>query len=197
MKKTTVKKLIAGGVKIVMASVVLLFLGLRSLDFFRFVTPPEQWYMAYLGFGLTGGAMIAYLIIFLWDADTELKKAVALVMIAVCLVGELLTAGFGLQIEAFSNGGFQLAESDFKFMVIAIQILGLFHGLALFAYLAGDKVAEAFGDADGDGIPNYRDRDYNSPKRPQEAPRREFSGQQVKSYASDTEDATAPKGQGQ
>ena len=36
-----------------------------------------------------------------------------------------------------------------------------------------------------------------APQRPQEAPRREFSGQQVKSYAADTEDATAPKGQGQ
>ena len=160
MKNTSIKKLIGGGIKVLIAVVVLLFLGLKSLDFFTFTTPPEQWYLAYLGFGLTSGGVIAYLLIFMWEADTPLRKTVSIVMLAVCVLGELATAGFGMQIDAWKQGGYQMTEADFSFMVIVVQLLGFAHALALLAYVAGDKLAEAFGDEDGDGIPNYRDRDY-------------------------------------
>lgn len=170
MKRTSVKKLIGAGIKIAIAVVVLIFLGMKSLDFFYFTTPQEEYYYAWLGFGLTGGGLIAYLLIFLWDADTPLKKTVAIVMLGVCLLGELATAGFGLQIDAWQKGGYQLAQEDFDMMVRAVQLLGFAHALALLAYVAGDKLAEAFGDHDGDGVPNFRDPDYKRPVRPQNAP---------------------------
>jgi len=181
MKRMTVKKLIGTGVKFVIAAVVLLFLGFKSLDFFLFTTPLDKQYLAYLGFGLTSGGVIAYLIIFLWDADTVLKRAISIVMLFVCILGELATAGFGLQIDAWQSGGFQMSESDFSTMVIVTQLLGFAHAIALIAYLAGDKLVEAFGDQDGDGVPNYRDPDYR--RKPQEAQGRS----QMVSFAKDTE----------
>lgn len=160
MKNNKVKKMIGGLIKIFIAGVVLLFLGLKSLDFFLFTTPPDQWYYAYLGLGLTGGGVLAYLLLFMWDAETPIQKTVAILMLAVCIGGELVTAGYGLQVNAWKAGAFEMADSDFSAMVLAVQILGFAHALALVAYVAGDKLAEAFRDEDGDGIPNAFDRDY-------------------------------------
>src|SRR5690349_21327271 len=153
----SIKKYIGAGFKIVIALVVLAFLGLRSLDFFYFVTPADQWYYAYLGFGLTSGAVVAYLIIFLWDADTELKKSIAISMLAFCILGELATAGFGLQVNAWKAGNFQITQSDFSWMILVIQLLGFAHALALVGYVAGDAIIWAFQDDDGDRIPNMLD----------------------------------------
>ena len=170
MKKMTVKKLIGSGVKIIIVAVVAAFLGMRSLDFFNFVTPSEQSYYAWLGFGLTGGGLVAYLLIFMWDADTPLKKTVAIVMLAICTLGELLTAGYGLQIDAWRKANYVLTETDFTSMVRMVQLLAFAHAAAMIAYMAGDKLAEAFGDHDGDGIPNFRDSDYKRHQKPQERP---------------------------
>jgi hypothetical protein len=138
---------------------------LKSLDFFYFTTPADQWYMAWLGFGLTGGGVIAYLLIFMWDADTPLKKTIAIAMLVVCVLGEVATAGFGLWIDTWQTGGWQLTETDFRFMVTVIQLLGFIHAFALIGYVAGDQLAEVFGDEDGDGVINALDNDYKK-KRP-------------------------------
>lgn len=161
MQKNKVKKMIGALIKITIATVVLLYLGLKSLDFFLFTTPPEQWYLAYLGLGLTGGGVVAYLLLFMWDAETSLQKTVAIIMLAVCVIGELVTAGYGLQVNAWRASALQMAESDFSAMVLAVQLLGFAHALALIAYVAGDKLVEAFEDDDGDGIPNFADRKDN------------------------------------
>ena len=160
----TVKKYIGAGIKVLIAAVVFAFLGLKSLDFFTFTTPADQWFYAYLGFGLTGGGVIAYLLVFMWDADTDLKKTVAIVMLAVCIIGELATAGFGLQIDAWEKIGYQMTESDFSAMVLAVQLLGFAHAAALVVYTAGDAIGNAFGDHDGDGTPNFLDKDYKPNK---------------------------------
>lgn len=189
MKRMNVKKLLGAGIKIVIAVVVLIFLGMKSLDFFYFTTPQEEYYYAWLGFGLTGGGLIAYLLIFMWDADTELKKTVAIVMLAVCLLGELATAGFGLQIDAWQKGGYELVQEDFDMMVRAVQLLGFAHALALLAYVAGDKLAEAFGDHDGDGIPNFADKDYRGQGRHGNGSNSHFAPKQVQSFAKDAKQA--------
>lgn len=168
------KKIFGFGVKILIALVVLAFLGLQSLNFFSFVFPSDQWYYAYLGFGLTSVGVVAYLIIFMTDADTALRKTIAITMMIVCVVGEVLTAGFGMQVEAWKNSGFQLAQEDYSFMILAVQVLGFAHALAMIVYFAGDEIVKAFRDDDGDGVPNIIDPDYREWKR-QQAKR---SGQQ-------------------
>jgi hypothetical protein len=153
----TVKKFIGSGFKIAIALTVLAFLGMKSLDFFTFTTPADESYYAWLGFGLTGGGVIAYLIIFLWDADTALKKAIAITMLGICVIGELATAGFGLQINAWQKNGLQLTNEAFETMVFAVQLLGFAHAMALIGYVAGDAIIYAFQDDDGDGTPNIID----------------------------------------
>jgi hypothetical protein len=143
-----------------LAFVVIAFMGLQSLNFFTFVFPPEQWYYAYLGFGLTSLAVLAYLFIFLFDADTPLRKTIGITMMIVSLLGEVMTAGYGIELEAQVKTGLTLAQSDYDFMVMIVKLLGFAHGIALIAYFAGDKIAEAFGDEDGDGVPNVIDPDY-------------------------------------
>lgn len=164
----TVKGFVGAGFKIVIALVVIAFLGLKSLDFFYFVTPTDQWYYAYLGFGLTGGGVIAYMVIFLWDANTALKKAIAIIMLAFCVIGELASAGFGLQINAWRAGGYALTESDFNSMILVIQLLGFVHAMALIGYVAGDPIMRAFGDDDGDGVINALDPDYKPATQPKQ-----------------------------
>ena len=163
----TVKRLFGFAAKIIVSVVVLAFLGLHSLNFFQFTFPPEQWYYSYLGFGLTSGGVILYLVMFMTESDTVLKRFIAITMLAVSLIGELATAGFGMQIESWRTAGYALTESDFQFMIIGVQILSLCHGLAMVAYFAGDKIAVAFADDDKDGIPNAFDKDY----RPKSAPK--------------------------
>ena len=167
-----VKKILGAGVEILLAIVVIAFLGLKSLDFFTFTTPSDQWYYAYLGFGLTGGGVIGYLIIFMYRANTDLKKSVAIIMLLVCIIGELVTAGFGLQVNAWEKQGYTLQQSDFDAMVFSVQLLGFAHAIALIVFVAGDRIGEAFKDHDGDGIPNWKDPDYkgvnhgNAPTNP-------------------------------
>ena len=163
----TVKRLFGFAAKIIVSVVVLAFLGLHSLNFFQFTFPPEQWYYSYLGFGLTSGGVILYLVMFMTESDTVLKRFIAITMLAVSLIGELATAGFGMQIESWRTAGYALTESDFQFMIIGVQILSLCHGLAMVAYFAGDKIVAAFADDDKDGIPNAFDKDY----RPKSAPK--------------------------
>ncbi len=181
----TVKKYIGAGIKIFIAAVVFAFLGLKSLNFFTFTTPADQWFYAYLGFGLTGGGVIAYLLVFMWDADTELKKTVAIVMLVICIVGELATAGFGLQIDTWEKIGYQMTESDFSAMILAVQLLGFAHAAALIVYTAGDAIGNAFGDDDKDGTPNYKDPDYKKNKGNNNQPRPQ--NQPMHSNAADTE----------
>jgi hypothetical protein len=172
----TVKKIFGFGVKMLLAAVVILFMGLQSLNFFTFVFPADQWYYAYLGFGLTSGAVIGYLIIFATDSDSPLKKVIAMSMMAISLLGELATAGYGMQLEAQIKSGLVLTQTDYDFMILAVKLLGMAHGIALIAYFAGDKIVEAMGDADGDGIPNILDKDYieykknNKQNQPQTRP---------------------------
>jgi hypothetical protein len=174
------KKLIGSLVKIMVAAVVMVYLGLHTVNFFLYTFPPEKWYYSWLGFGLTGGGLIGYLIVFLWDADTPLKKVVALIMTVVCGIGEVLAAGFGMQIETWAKSGFTLTESDFNLMLLAVQVLAFAHFLALVVYVAGDKIKEMFGDADGDGVPNIIDPDYKKSSSRQTTPK-------AAAYASETE----------
>ena len=152
-----VKKFFASAFKFAIGAAVLLFLGLESLNFFTYTAPADQPYYAYLGFALTSGAFIGYLLIFMWDADTSLKKFIALTMMAVCLAGELATAGFGMRINAWQKNGFILTETDFDTMLLFVQALGFAHGIALVGYFAGDQIIQAFKDDDNDGVPNVFD----------------------------------------
>ena len=160
LRKMHPKKLIGVAFEVLIVAVVAIFFAINSFRFWEWTFPTEQWYLAYLGFGLTGGAAIGYLVVFLWRADSSLRKTTALIMMLVCIVGELVTAGFGIQVEIWKRAGYALTQSDFDFMTLVVQALGFVHALAVIVYYVGDNIAEMFGDADGDGIPNYRDRDY-------------------------------------
>lgn len=153
MKQTlrSPRKMIGAAAKILISAIVLLFMGLQSLNFFYFVFPADQWFYAFLGFGLTSGGVILYLLMFKLDAEgSNFKRTLAACMMIICVIGEILTAGFGMQVEGLQKLGYELAQSDYDFMILAVQALALFHGLALIAYFSGDDIAELFGDDDGD-----------------------------------------------
>lgn len=183
--KLNAKKITGFTAKFAAAVVVLAFLALHSINFFTYVFPPDQAYYAWLGFGLTGGGFIAYLIVFLWDADSDLKKWTSLAIAVVSGGGEILTALFGMQVEAWQKSGFALTEEDFSYMLLAVGLLALAHGVALATYMAGDKVIELFSDEDGDGIPNAIDKDYQRKPKPQQQPRQVPQPAPVRAYSLD------------
>lgn len=163
------KKMLSGALKFALVAIVAAFLALHSINLFKWVFPADQQFYAWLGFGLTGLGAIVYLVMFLWDGTTVLQKSVSLGMSIICSIGEVLAAIFGMMIESWKKAGFTLTESDFNSMLLVIGILSIAHFIALIAYFAGDKVAELFADQDGDGIPNYRDRDYKPKQQPRQA----------------------------
>ncbi len=187
LRNKSPKDLIGMFVEALLVLLVAIFLGINSYRFWAWIFPDQQWYLAPLGFSLTGGAAIVYLIIFAWRANTPTKKTIALGMIVFCMIGELVTVGFGFQIEAWTRTGYKPTPQDLDFMKLVIQILGLAHSLAILVYYLGDRIAEMFADEDGDGVPNYRDRDYrgnkksknNKPQNNNAPGRRWFTGDEV------------------
>jgi len=177
----TPKTLVGALVKIVLAAIVMVYLGLHTINFFTFTFPPDQWYLAWLGFGLTGGGLIGYMIVFLWDADSDLKKTTAMLMILVCGVGEVLAAGFGMQIEAWAKNGWVMTEQDFNMMLLAIRALAFAHFAALTVYVAGDKIGEMF-DKNHNGIPDFMERKEREVVR-QPEPRPGFTPEQLEQIA--------------
>jgi len=145
------KKIFGGLIKILLGLVVAVFLGMHSLNFFQFTFSQEQQLFAWLGFGLTGGAAIGYLIVFISESDTPLKRVISLGMMIISVVGEIATAFYGIQVETWKKLGFELTETDYQNMLVVVMGLAFIHAIALMAYFAGDKVSEMFADADGNG----------------------------------------------
>ena len=180
LNNMTVKKWIALILKVVLALVVAIFAGSESLNFFNFIFPPEQWYLSYTGFGITMGSMFVYLYLLLNDAKTSLQRTVAFIMMLVGLAGELAAAGFGMQIEGWKKLGYQMTSENYDFMILAVRIAMVAHGLALMTYWAGDQIIELLKDDDKDGTPNYRDSDYKRPSAPQHQQARDGGESQPK-----------------
>lgn len=178
------KKMLSTGIEIVLALVVFAFLGLKSLDFFVYATPSDQWYLSWLGFGLTGGGVIGYLAIFMWQADSDSKKVISLIMLFVSMIGELITAGFGMQVAAWEKSGLAMTQSEFDAMIFAVQLLGLLHAVALIAYVAGDKIGEVFADKNKNGIPDGFERKNKNNQNSQQPPA-------LRQFANDTEEIEA------
>lgn len=164
------KKILGFGFQAALYLGVLAFEMIESANFFFFAFKDEQWYLAYLGFFLTSIAVLLYFYDFKFFADTKLKKTVALSMMILCAVGSVVTAGFGFNVAANQHTGFNFKPEEISAMTLAIQVLIGLHILALIVYNAGDAIYEAFTDDDGDGIPNFLDRDRKTANKPQAQP---------------------------
>lgn len=130
--------------KVVVSVVVAAFLGLHSVNFFGFVFPADQQMYAWLGFGLTGGAIFVYIMILKYGSPSNLVKTVSLVMLLVSTLGELAAAGFGMEVEAWKKAGFAMTQEDFTIMIRMIQVLGLAHAVALILMTVGDDIFSLF-----------------------------------------------------
>jgi len=145
--------------EVLVALVVFGFMWTQSLNFFTFLFPPEQQYLSWFGLGLTGGGMIAYFVMLKTHrANTPLKRFIVVSMIAICTLGELATAGFGVQVEALIKSGRSFTPEFINTMVMVVRVLGLFHGLALIGFFGGDEIREALADRDGNGVPDIFER---------------------------------------
>lgn len=203
MKGLTVKDFFGYAAMVLASVIVLLFLGLHSLSFFEFTFPESQSFYAYLGFGLTSGGVVLYLVMLLTISKTSIKKFTAISMLIVSVFGEIATAAFGMRVEAWRTSGFSLTQEDLDLMILAVGILGFLHGVALIAHFAGDAIIAAFLDDDKDGIPNAFDKDYKKPNqgfRPFPAQTPDFATLQrqideLKAENARLKDANPPKGQ--
>jgi hypothetical protein len=142
----------------VLTAGVLLFLGKHSLNFFMFTFAGSDELYAWMGLLLTSLGAIIWLWIFKFTDGTRLQKTVALVMMFAALLGEFLTAGFDIYMQAMVKDGFHFTTDDIRNMSIIVSALGLLTGMALIIHFAGDTIIEEFKkDEDGDGIPDFID----------------------------------------
>jgi hypothetical protein len=155
---------------------VAIFLGVHEMAFFAFTfgTDSGQGFMSPLGYMLTGGGVFVWIGIFLWNAKSQLQKTVSLVMVFICVIGSLSTAIFNMYRETMIGAGFTLTMQEIKTMTLIIGILAIAHMLALILELAGQHIIAAWSDDDGDGVPNWLDKD-NKPKPAQPQPVRKFA----------------------
>ena len=142
---------------------VLLFLGKHSLNFFIFTFSGDDELYAWAGLLLTSIGAILWMFVFKWLAETKLQKTVSLVMMFIALMGEFITAGFDMYMQAMFSGGFEFLAEELRTISVVVSGLGLVTGLALVIHFTGDQILEAFKDDDKDGIPNILD---NKPARP-------------------------------
>lgn len=138
----TFPKFLSGAFKVLLASLVIAFMGIHSYNFFTFTFSDKLQYFAWLGFGLTSVAVIGYLVIFKVGDGSDVQNGIAFIMMIVSLVGEVFTAGFGMQIESMGNAGIVLTKQEFQIMVYFVQGLGLTHGIALVLYFTFDQIVE-------------------------------------------------------
>lgn len=126
-------------------AVVLGFLGLHSLNAFYFIFKGEQEYLAFLGFGMTGGAMIVYLVKLVNSQKaSNLKRVIYFVMLMVCGTGEVLTSLFGMKLGAAESGTYVLPQETVNTFFLLVQGLGFLHFFAIVGELAGEQIAEMF-----------------------------------------------------
>ena len=144
---------------------VAMFLGMHEIAFFTNTFSKDNQALAPLGYMLTGGGVFVWIGILLWNAKSGMQKAVALVMICVCVVGALATALFNMYTNTMYDAGFELTKSDIKSMTLLIGVLAIVHMVALIMELAGEQIIQAWRDDDGDGIPNWRDKHDNRQDR--------------------------------
>jgi hypothetical protein len=137
-------KTVAIGLGVIMAIVVLVFLGLHSLNFFTFTFVGGQEIYAWLGFGLTSGGLLAYVAKYKFYSPSRLSQFVDLGMIIVCLFGELATAGFGMRLDSMKEAGLSLTKQDIDMMILAVQALGFVHAIALIIEVVGDQIGDDF-----------------------------------------------------
>ncbi len=163
-KKNKAKQMVSVGIEAILGIAVLAFMGFHTINFFTFIFPEEKFYLAVLGFALTSGAAIGYLIIFKFKSESGYQKTIAAVMMGASIIGEIVTAGYGMQVEAWIKSGIKMTQSDLEMMVLFVQVLALVHFVALVLYYTLDELIELFGDEDGDGVINAIDKDYRKKK---------------------------------
>ena len=166
-RRLTPKRILGMVAKTVLAILVVVFMGAHSLSFFTFIFSADKFYYAYLGFALTSGGVVLYLVVLKTEAQemSDMQKFVIISMMIVSVLGEAATAFFGMQIEAWEKANYALLPSELELMIYAVTGLGFLHGIAWIAYFSWDEIAEAFGDHDGDGVPNIVDKDYRKGKK--------------------------------
>ena len=162
--KNKAKKFVGSVLEIALVGAVVVFLGIHTINFFKFIFPDDKSYLAGLGFALTSGAVVVYWYIFKFKAETEFQKVIAVVMMVLSMIGEVVAAGMGMQVEAWSKVGLVLTQKEIDTMILLVQGLALIHAVAVMLYYSLDDIIELFGDEDGDGVPNVIDKDYRGKK---------------------------------
>lgn len=164
---------------------VMLFLGKHSLNLFMFTFQGNDELFAWLGLLLTSGGVVCWLAIFMWLADSVIRRGVSITMMFVAAFGEFMTAGADMYLNSLKVANFAWTENDLRTMTIAVAALGLLTGLALIVYAVGDAIVWAFQDDDKDGKINLVDRTdnrkqnkgstmpANAPQKPQGAPQQQ------------------------
>lgn len=150
---------------VVLSLTVAIFLGQHSIEFFTSTFSDNNSAYGVFGYMLTGGGFFLWLPIFLWYSKTQIERAVSLVMMVVCLGGELATAIFNMYAKTMTETGFSLTQSDIKMMYMIVGVLAVAHAVSLLIKVAGAQIAQAFKDDDNDGTPNIFDRHDNRKDR--------------------------------
>jgi hypothetical protein len=145
LKQMTAGEILGWAMGMGLFIVVLGFLAIHSLNAFYFIFKDSQEYLAPLGFGMTGGAMLVYLVKLVNSSNaSNLKKTIYFVMLFVCGVGEVLTALFGMKLGAANTGQYVLPQGTVDTFFLLVQGLAFCHFLAIVGEFAGDIIADMF-----------------------------------------------------
>lgn len=122
---------------VVLAVGILLFLGKHSLNYFMTTFSAEDELYAYLGLTFTSVGVLGWTAILVWYARTNLQRAIALVMMVACAIGELAVAGFDMILQ---RTGMAFTPQDIETQIWIVAGFGFLQGISLMVFHVGDFV---------------------------------------------------------
>jgi hypothetical protein len=132
--------------KIVLAIAMLLYLGMHSLNFFTFTFKDDQFIFSILGLFTTSIGFLLWLAIYLWVAEDNMRRAIAIAMMFISLMGEFAVAAFDMYMNISGNlSNFNWTVDDLRNMSYLIAGLALLNGFALVLDIAGENLLRDFG----------------------------------------------------
>lgn len=114
----------ARGFALLLSLALMVYLGLRTLNFLQYTMPGDEQIYAYLGLGATSGSAVVWLLLLLFGEYSNLQKAIAYVMMFVGLLGE-----FGLALmdsylgASLRNGAVKFTETDMRTAILLSVLL--------------------------------------------------------------------------
>ncbi len=123
---------------------LLIYAASRSLDFIQATLPPGQQILGFLGLLATSGGALCWMAIYLFAAMSDVKRAIAVLGVAMDLLGEIALFTMDTLYRSGQEGMIaQLSQDEIRMVIIGLSGLIALNIVAIFAFHLMDSTPAA------------------------------------------------------